>query len=99
MLRRLTAFYESHGISPVDFRCPSRSERAAGSPDFTEAKMISVPPRYGMRDLPRLLFLRWTPVAAVLIRENAQPKPFASGSSSAMSRRFRRTSTGIAPMS
>ena len=57
MLRRLTAFYESHGISPVNFRCPSRSECAAGSPDFTEAKMSSVPPRYGMPGLPRLLFL------------------------------------------
>ena len=57
MIRRLTAFYESHGISPVDFRCPSRSECAAGSPDFTEAKMSFVPPRYGMGDLPRLLFL------------------------------------------
>ena len=57
MLRRLTAFYESHGISPVNFHCPSRSECAAGSPDFTEAKMSSVPPRYGMPGLPRLLFL------------------------------------------
>ncbi|MYA44611.1 MAG: hypothetical protein F4Z31_23030 [Gemmatimonadetes bacterium] len=57
MLRRLTAFYESHGISPVNFRCPSRSECAADSPDFTEAKMSSVPPRYGMPGLPRLLFL------------------------------------------
>ena len=57
MLRRLTVFYESHGISPVDFRCPSRSKCAAGSPDFTEAKMSSVPPRYGMPGLPRLLFV------------------------------------------
>jgi len=56
MLRRLATFYESHGISPVDFRCPSRSECAAGSPDFTEAKMSSVPPRYGLPGLPRLLF-------------------------------------------
>ena len=57
MLRRLNAFYESHGISPVNFRCPSRSACSAGSPHFTEAKMSFVGPRYGKRNLPRLLFL------------------------------------------
>ena len=38
MLRRLNAFYESHGISPVGFRCPSLAACSADSPDFTTAK-------------------------------------------------------------
>ncbi len=57
MLERLTGFYESQGISPVDFRCPSRAACAANSPDFTEAKASFVGPRYGDGKLPRLLFL------------------------------------------
>ena len=57
MFERLTAFYQSHGISPVDFRCPSRAACSASSPDFTEAKASFVGPRYEERTLPRLLFL------------------------------------------
>ena len=57
MLERLTAFYESHGISPVSFRCPSRSTCSANSPRFTEAKASFVGPSYEERRLPRLLFL------------------------------------------
>ena len=57
MLERLTAFYESHGISPVDFRCPSRGACSANSPHFTEATASFVGPSYGERTLPRLLFL------------------------------------------
>ena len=38
MLEELSAFYESHGISPVAFRCPSQAGCSASSPDFTEAK-------------------------------------------------------------
>ena len=57
MLERLTAFYESHGISPVSFRCPSRSTCSANSPRFTEAKASFVGPSYEKRRLPRLLFL------------------------------------------
>lgn len=53
MLRRLNAFYESHGISPSDFRCSSLSACSAGSPHFTEAKMSFVGPRYGMRLVER----------------------------------------------
>ena len=57
MLTTLNAFYEAHGISPVEFRCPSLSACSAGSPDFTSAKASYVGPRYGLRHLPRLLFL------------------------------------------
>ena len=61
MLERLTAFYESHGISPVAFRCPYRSVCSAHSPHFTEAKASHVGPRYESRHLPRLLFLSLDP--------------------------------------
>lgn len=61
MLKKLTAFYESHGISPVDFRCPSRSVCSAHSPHFTEAKASHVGPLYESRHLPRLLFLSLDP--------------------------------------
>lgn len=57
MLSKLNAFYESHGISPLSFRCPSRPACAANSPHFTEAKVSFVGPRYRERQLPRLLFL------------------------------------------
>ena len=57
MLRKLNAFYDSHGISPVGFRCTSRSTCSADSPDFTEAKASFVGPSYEARQLPRLLFL------------------------------------------
>ena len=57
MLTKLYAFYESHGISPVGFRCSSRSRCSANSPHFTEAKASYVGPRYEERTLPRLLFL------------------------------------------
>ncbi len=57
MLRKLNEFYESHGISPLDFRCPSHSTCAANSPGFTEAKSSFVGPSYEERRLPRLLFL------------------------------------------
>ena len=57
MLERLTAFYESHGISSVDFRCPWRAACSANSPHFTEAKASFVGPRYEAQTLPRLLFL------------------------------------------
>ena len=57
MLTKLNAFYESHGISPVGFRCSSRSSCSANSPHFTEAKASYVGPRYEGRELPRLLFL------------------------------------------
>ena len=57
MLEKLTAFYDAHGISSVDFRCPSRAACSAISPRFTEAKASFVGPRYKERTLPRLLFL------------------------------------------
>ena len=57
MLRKLNAFYDSHGISPVGFRCTSLSTCSADSPDFTEAKASFVGPSYEARQLPRLLFL------------------------------------------
>ena len=57
MLERLSAFYDSHGISPVAFHCPSRAACSANSPDFTEAKASFVGPRYEDGPLPRLLFL------------------------------------------
>ena len=57
MLQELNAFYESHGISPVRFRCPSYSSCSANSPRFTEAKASFVGPFYEERQLPRLLFL------------------------------------------
>ena len=57
MLERLTAFYESHGISPISFCCPSHSECSADSPCFTKAKASFVAPCYGEGRLPRLLFL------------------------------------------
>lgn len=57
MLDRLNAFYSSRGISPVGFRCPSRTVCSANSPHFTEAKASFVGPRYNERTLPRLLFL------------------------------------------
>ena len=57
MLDRLNSFYESCGISPIGFRCPSRARCSANSPNFTEAKASFVGPRYEERILPRLLFL------------------------------------------
>ena len=57
MLKRLNAFYSSRGISPVGFRCPSRTVCSANSPHFTEAKASFVGPCYEERTLPRLLFL------------------------------------------
>ena len=57
MLKRLTTFYDSHAISPVDFRCPSRAVCAANSPRFSEATASFVGPRYEEGTLPRLLFL------------------------------------------
>ena len=57
MLERLAAFYESHRISPVDFRCPSCATCSANSPHFTEAKASFVGPSYEEGQLPRLLFL------------------------------------------
>ena len=57
VLRKLNAFYESHGILPISFRCPSRSTCSANSPHFTEAKASFVGPSYEERHLPRLLFL------------------------------------------
>ena len=57
MLERLTAFYESNGISPIDFRCPSRQVCSASSPHFTEATASFVGPRYEEHLLPRLVFL------------------------------------------
>ena len=57
MLRKLNAFYDSHGISPVGFHCTSLSTCSADSPDFTEAKASFVGPSYEARQLPRLLFL------------------------------------------
>ena len=57
MLRKLNAFYESHGISPVGFRCPSRAICSANAPRFTSAKASYVGPSYEDGELPRLLFL------------------------------------------
>ena len=57
MLRELNAFYESHGISPVGFSCPSRTMCSANSPRFTSAKASHVGPSYADGELPRLLFL------------------------------------------
>lgn len=57
MLENLTTFYETHGISPVNFRCSSRAACSARYPHFTEAKASFVGPRYEDRTLPRLLFL------------------------------------------
>ena len=64
MLERLTAFYDSHGVSSVDFRCPSSAVCSAKSPHVTEAKASFVGPRYEERTLPRLLLtqlasLKW----------------------------------------
>ena len=57
MLRELTAFYESQGISPANFRCRHCRECSDEATNFTEAKASHVGPRYGLEDLPRLLFL------------------------------------------
>ena len=57
MLGRLNTFYESHGISPVGFRCPSHMACSADSPDFTTAKASFVGPAYEEGHLPRLVFL------------------------------------------
>ena len=58
MLKKLNEFYESHRISPVDFRCRWRAKCSKNSPDFTEAKASFVGPLYEKRTaLPRLLFL------------------------------------------
>lgn len=57
MLEKLAAFYDSHGISSIGFRCPSREACSAKAPQFTEAKASFVGPRYEGRTLPRLLFL------------------------------------------
>ena len=64
MLSELNAFYESNGISPLGFRCPSRSACSGNSPRFTEAKASFVGPRYRERQLPRLLFLSLDPGSA-----------------------------------
>lgn len=68
MISELNAFYESHGISPLSFRCPSRSACSASSPHFTEAKASFVGPRYREHQLPRLLFLS-------LDSGSAEPEP------------------------
>ena len=57
ILRKLTAFYESKRISPVNFSCPSYSVCSANSPKFTKASASYVGPHYGSENLPRLLFL------------------------------------------
>ena len=61
MLPSLTAYYEANGILPTAFRCPSRSLCSAGSPDFVEAKMSYVGPRYGRDGMPRLAFVSLDP--------------------------------------
>ncbi len=55
--KRLTEFYDSHGISSIGFRCSSRAVCSAKAPQFTEAKASFVGPRYEEGTLPRLLFL------------------------------------------
>ena len=57
LLRKLTAFYELEGISPVNFCCPSCSDCSANSSGFTEASASYVGPHYGSENFPRLLFL------------------------------------------
>ena len=57
MLEELEEFYTSRGIHPLNFRCCHRGECSANSPNFTEAKMSFVGPRYEEATLPRLLFL------------------------------------------
>jgi len=57
MLEELAAFYDSHGISSIGFRCSSRAACSAKAPQFTEAKASFVGPRYEEGTLPRLLFL------------------------------------------
>ena len=57
MIKRLSIYYEDHGISPVDFDCRWRRSCADGSPKFTEAKVSYVGPGYEEGELPRLLFL------------------------------------------
>ena len=62
LLDELNAFYETHGISPSNFRCPLHSSCSAGSPNFTTAKASFVGPRYGAaRSVPRLVFLSADP--------------------------------------
>ena len=63
LLDELNAFYETHGISPSNFRCPWHSSCSAGSPNFTTAKASFVGPRYGAARgrVPRLVFLSADP--------------------------------------
>ncbi len=57
MLEELEELYMSRGIHPLNFGCQYLEECSANSPNFTEAKMSFVGPRYEEATLPRLLFL------------------------------------------
>lgn len=61
MLQALEKHYETNGILPTDFRCPSKAKCSAGSPDFVEAKMSYVGPHYGKDRMPRLAFVSLDP--------------------------------------
>lgn len=61
MLQALEKHYETNGILPTDFRCPSKAKSSAGSPDFVEAKMTYVGPDYGKDRMPRLAFVSLDP--------------------------------------
>ena len=75
LLDELNAFYETHGISPSNFRCPWHSSCSAGSPNFTTAKASFVGPRYGAaRSVPRLVFLSADPGKSARTVEQRTPE-------------------------
>ena len=78
MLTKLNAFYESHGISPVGFRCSSRSSCSANSAALHggQGELRGSRAMKG-ENFPACCSSRWTRVAAVQIRSNARPKPSA----------------------
>lgn len=57
MLAELQRYYESNGISALDFACCHHTECSKQSPGFTQAKEAFVSTGYERHTLPRLLFL------------------------------------------
>ena len=96
MLGRLNTLYASHGISPVDFRCPSYMACSADSSDFTTAKASFIGPAMKKGSFLAWSSSRWILEAQIRIRGGARRKQYVGKSSPEMWRHSRRTGTGTA---
>ena len=57
MLEQLKNYYESNGISAINFRCKHEGNCRGSYADFTTAKEAFLGPEYEKGSIPRLLFL------------------------------------------